>query len=76
MDDSTKLACADMVFTDAVSALAGLCGVSVEDARSQLIESGAYDALYDLETELWKGGPDYFIAYHRDLVAAGGRFGG
>ena len=63
MDDNVKYACADMVFADGIETLANREGISVDESRSRLIDSGAYAALYDLETELWKEGPDYFLSF-------------
>lgn len=68
MDDSVKYACADMVFADGIETLANREGISVDESRSRLIDSGAYAALYDLETELWKEGPDYFLSFYGDLA--------
>lgn len=40
----------------------------MDESRGRIINSGAYAALYDLETELWKEGPDYFPSFYEDLV--------
>ena len=42
-------------------------GKSVSEIRNEIIESGAYDDLYDEETGLWAQGPDYFIDYFLKL---------
>ena len=57
-----------MVFADGIETLANREGISVDESRSRLIDSGAYAALYDLETELWKEGPDYFLSFYGDLA--------
>lgn len=67
MPDSVKYACADLMFTDAVETLARRLGISTTESRSRLIESGAYAAMYDLETGLWREGPDYFIGFYEGM---------
>lgn len=67
MPDSVKYACADLMFTDAVETLAHRLGISTTESRSRLIESGAYAAMYDLETGLWREGPDYFIGFYESM---------
>ena len=57
-----------MVFADGIETLANREGISVDESRSRLIDSGAYAALYDLETGLWKEGPDYFLSFYGDLA--------
>ena len=37
------------------------------EVRAQIIESGAYDALYDEDTGLWADGPDVFIHFFEQL---------
>ena len=53
--------CADLIFADVVQDLAERTGLPTEQVRRKVIESPAYVALYDFETELWQEGPDYFI---------------
>ena len=59
--------CADMLFTDAVSDLAAREGRPTDLVRRELVESGAYAALYDFETDLWQCGPEYLIDFHHSL---------
>lgn len=54
-----------------VAYLNGLSGKNVQDVRDEVIESGAYDALYDEDTGLWTQGPDYFIDYLEMLKSKG-----
>lgn len=67
MTDEQKEFCADLIFTDAVMDMAEDEGISKTEARRRLIESKAYDALYDFETGLWANGPDYFREFYRQL---------
>ncbi len=53
--------CADLIFADAVQDLSRRSGKSVDEIRARIIESPAYEALYDFETGVWQTGPDYFI---------------
>lgn len=59
-----KMICtADLIFTDAVQDYALRANLPVSEVRDQMIDSGAYDALYDFDTGLWTQGPDYFIDF-------------
>ncbi|MBR2834712.1 MAG: hypothetical protein IKE43_03235 [Coriobacteriales bacterium] len=68
MNDEVKSKCANMLFAEIVSMLAAQENISEIEAKASLINSGAYDALFDFSTNLWKESPDYILAYHRGLV--------
>lgn len=70
MTSDANVACADMTFADAVRDYALREGVPEAAVRREMIESGAYDALYDEETGLWATGPDAFIAFFEELRTA------
>ena len=67
MISEANAACADLVFADAVQDLVARTGQSEGAIRRQIIESGAYDALYDEATGLWATGPDAFIDFFERL---------
>lgn len=67
MTSDANAACADMTLVDAISDLSARTGVSEAAIRTRIIESGAYDALYDESTELWATGPDAFIDFFERL---------
>ncbi len=52
-----------MILTAAIDDYAKKTNQSISVVRDEIIESGAYDALYDFETGLWTQGPDYFIDF-------------
>lgn len=54
--------CADMIATDAIQDLAEKLGKPEGDIRALVVESPAYEALYDFETDMWQEGPDYFAS--------------
>ena len=56
-----KRFCADLILTDAIME----DGITWQEARSKIINSNAYTALYDLETGLWGNGPDYFRDFYK-----------
>jgi hypothetical protein len=60
MTSDSKAFCADLIFADVVQDLAAELGISRQEVRRAVINSPAYEALYDFDTELWKTGPDYF----------------
>ena len=70
MDDKMK-ACADMIFCDAVEDMAQAECISIDVARDRIIMCGAYDCLYNLDTQLWKEGPDYFRCFVRQMEEGG-----
>lgn len=60
-----KRFCADLILTDAIMDMAEEDGITWQEARSKIINSNAYAALYDLETGLWGNGPDYFRDFYK-----------
>lgn len=60
-------ACADMVLSAAIDDLSLEKGITTLEARSEIVESGAYDALYDFETGLWMEGSDYFLEFVKKM---------
>lgn len=63
MSNEKMICAADLIFTDAVQDYALRANLPVSEVRDQMIDSGAYDALYDFDTGLWTQGPDYFIDF-------------
>ena len=63
MPYETMATCADMTLASAIEDMAKEMHITIEEARSLLLESRAYQCLYDFETGVWKEGPDYL----RDL---------
>lgn len=60
-----KRFCTDLILTDAIMDMAEEDGITWQEARSKIINSNAYTALYDLETGLWGNGPDYFRDFYK-----------
>lgn len=60
-----KRFCANLILTDAIMDMAKEDGITWQEARSKIINSNAYAALYDLETGLWGNGPDYFRDFYK-----------
>lgn len=60
-----KRFCADLILTDAIMDMAEEDGITWQEARSKIINSNAFTALYDLETGLWGNGPDYFRDFYK-----------
>lgn len=56
-----------MILVDAICDYAQRSGMPEAEVREQIIESGAYDALYDEETGLWAEGPDSFIHFFKQM---------
>ena len=54
---------ANLILTMAIQDYSAKMNLSKAEVRNQMIESGAYDALYDPETGLWTQGPDYFTDF-------------
>lgn len=72
MRASSKKFTADRALTMAAQMLAAEQGISGIDALVKLIKSPVYDAIYDLETGMWREGPSSILeAYqaHPNLVA-------
>lgn len=60
-----KRFCADLILTDAIMDMAEEDSITWQEARSKIINSNAYTALYDFETGLWGNGPDYFRDFYK-----------
>lgn len=54
--------CADMIAADTIQDLASKLGKPEEEIRTLVVESPAYEALYDFDSGLWQEGPDYFAS--------------
>ncbi len=67
MSSDIMYTCADMILADAIEDLANEEHISIEEARNRLLESKAYDCLYNLESNLWMEGPDYFLDFYRKV---------
>ena len=67
MSYDVMCACADMILTDAIEDLADTDNITQAEARNRLLESDAYQSLYDFDSGLWKEGPDYFLDYYKRL---------
>ena len=61
MRASSKKLTADRVLTMAAQMLAAEQGISGIDALKKLIKSPVYDAIYDLETGMWREGPSSIL---------------
>lgn len=68
MSIEQKKFCADLILTDAIMDMAEAEGISWQEARSRIINSEAYTALYNFETGLWANGPDYFRDYYSKIA--------
>lgn len=67
MTSDVNAACADLVLADAIHDLALRSGQAEGEVWTQIVESGAYDALYDEATGLWADGPDAFIGFFQRM---------
>jgi len=67
MSSDLKTITKELILTAAIEDYAKRIGKSISEVRNDIIESGAYDALYDEDTGLWTQGPDYFIDYFEKL---------
>ena len=67
MSIEVMTACADMNLADAIEDMAIEKGISLAEAREEILESDAYDCLYDFDTKLWAEGPDYFRWFLSDM---------
>lgn len=63
MNDDLKNITKELILTSAIDDYAKKIGKSVSDVRDEIINSRAYNDLYNEETGLWTQGPDYFIDY-------------
>ena len=69
MSYEAMLACADMTVANAIEDLAQEENISIDEARNMILESETYKSLYDIETGMWKEGPDYLRDTFRREVA-------
>lgn len=67
MNNDERLSTIELILTAAIGDYAKKTGKPIAEIRNEIIESGAYDDLYDEETGLWIQGPDYFIDYFLKL---------
>lgn len=65
MRASSKKFTADRVLTMAAQMLAAEQGISGIDALKKLIKSPVYDAIYDLETGMWREGPSSILEAYK-----------
>ena len=65
--------CADMILADAIEDLSEEEKIPLETARDRLLESEAYQCLYNFDTRLWMEGPDYFRDFYRKVEEVEGR---
>ena len=64
MNSDKKKFCADLILSDAIQDLAEKESITISEARTKIIRSKAFKALYDYETNLWQEGPDYLLSYY------------
>lgn len=62
--------CADMILVDAIEDMADEEGITRAEARDAILNSDAYEDLYNFDTRLWMEGPDYFRAYYQKTKEA------
>lgn len=67
VSDEQKTFCASLILTAAIMDMAEDEGISRQEARSRIINSPAYDALYNFDTGLWAEGPDYFRSFYQSV---------
>ena len=67
MSSDIMNSCADMILANAIEDLAEEDKITKAEARDRLLESKAYNCLYDFDSGLWKEGPDYFIDFFRRI---------
>ena len=60
-------ACADMTLTNAIEDMAKEEHITIDEARSRLLESKTYECLYDFDTGMWMEGPDYLRDTYKRL---------
>ncbi|MDY4920087.1 MAG: hypothetical protein SO119_03315 [Phascolarctobacterium sp.] len=68
MSSDQKAFCADLILTDAIMDMAEEEGISYQEARNKIINSPAYEALYNYDTGLWENGPDYFRSFYKSVA--------
>lgn len=67
MTSDLKAPSAELILCAAIDDYSEKTGISADEIRNEIIETGAYDALFDFDTGLWKEGPDYFIDFFLKL---------
>ncbi len=67
MSSDIMNSCADMILANVIEDLAEEDKITKAEARDRLLESKAYNCLYDFDSGLWKEGPDYFIDFFRSI---------
>ena len=67
MSYEQKVFCAELILTAAIMDMAEDEGISRQEARSRIINSPAYDALYNFDTGLWAQGPNYFRSFYQSV---------
>ena len=67
MSYEQKVFCAELILTAAIMDMAEDEGISRQEARSRIINSPAYEALYNFDTGLWTEGPDYFRSFYQSV---------
>ena len=67
MSYEQKVFSAELILTAAIMDMAEDEGISRQEARSRIINSPAYDALYNFDTGLWAQGPDYFRSFYQSV---------
>ena len=67
-----RVMCADMILADAIEDMADEEGISRAEARDAILNSYAYEDLYNFDTRLWMEGPDYFREYYQKTKKAAG----
>ena len=65
MSDDVMNLCADMILANAIEDYAVEENISQSEARNRLLESKAYECLYDFDSRLWMEGSDYFLDFYR-----------
>ncbi len=64
MKDDIKFATCELILTCAIDDYSKKSNLSVDEIRNDIIQTGAYDALFDFDTGLWTQGPDYFMDFY------------
>lgn len=67
VSDEQKTFCASLILTAAIMDMAEDEGISRQEARSRIINSPAYDAIYNFDTGFWAEGPDYFRSFYESV---------
>lgn len=63
MKSDLKAPTAELTLCAAIDDYSSKTGISAEEIRNEIIETGAYDVLFDYSTGLWQEGPDYLIDF-------------